>query len=224
MAPSKSSNLVSNRAISLPRRSATTRTTQKQNVLFDGSQNILPQMGKRKADGSPIRNGKEIKRSALGNVTNAVLNAIDDGKKALRIKNDVTTTNTNSTVQKGQFMKQKTIQNDGAENHLQQPFIQPNQVPRPTKVVTRSSARAVEQIKTANLVATATAGVKKVSISTTIVKGKKKTELAQGKVIKSTAPDGKLDVAQKTNGRRISNEFDLMDNEDSHYMSALEDL
>lgn len=225
MAPTKSqsSNIVSNRAgtkplVSLSRRAIATRTTQKTSVLIDGSPNVSTQMGKRKADGSPVRNAKEVKRSALGNVTSAILNAFDDGKKSAGVlgsKNDGTTKVTT------QITKKRATETIGAEND--QHFVAPNQIPRPTKVVTRSSARgAVDNTKTANLVA----GVKKVSISTTVVKGKKKTETQtaanQAKVIKISS-DEKLD-ASKSNGRRISNEFEVFDNEDSHYMSALEDL
>lgn len=222
MAPikSQSSNIVSNRTgskalASLSRRAITTRTTQKSSVLIDGSENLLSQSGKRKAVGSPVRNGKEVKRSALGNVTSSVLNAFDDGKKSagvLRLKNDGTTKVST---------KKTATQTIGAENN--QHFVAPKQIPRPTKVVTRSSVRgAVENTKTASLVA----GVKKVSISTTVLKGKKKTETQtaanQAKVIK-TSSDEKLDAA-KPNGRRISNEFELFDDDESYYMSALEDL
>lgn len=205
---------------SLSRRAITSRTTQKSSVLIDGSENASTQMGKRKADGSPVRNGKEVKRSALGNVTSAVLNAFDDSKKVadvLRSKvdgpNKVTT----------QITKKTVSQAIGAEND--QHFVAPNQIPRPTKVVTRSSARGGidHNTRTANLVA----GVKKVSISTTVVKGKKKTETQtaahQAKVIK-TSSDAKFDATKPSNGRRISNDFEVFDNEESHYMSALEDL
>lgn len=222
MAPAKSqsSNIVSNRAgtkalVSLSRRAAATRTTQKSSVLIDGSENVPTQMGKRKADGSPSRNSKEVKRSALGNVTSAVLNAFDDGKKVaslLRSKDD------GSTKVTTQITKKTATQTTGAEH-----FVAPKQIPRPTKVVTRSSARGtVENTRTANLVT----GVKKVSISTTVVKGKKKTETQtaanQAKAIKPSS-DNKSDVP-KPNGRRISNEFEVFDSEESHYMSALEDL
>lgn len=215
MAPSKTQ---SKTFVSLSRRAISTRAMQKSNVLIDGSQNVVP-IGKRKADGSPVRNGKEVKRSALGNVTNAVLNAIDDSKRtgALRSKNDLTT----------HVPKKALTQNVGSEN--QQIFAAPNQLPRATKVVTRATARAVEQAKTTNLLATATAGVKKVSISTTVVKAKKKTEtqapINHGKVIKTTGinDENKPDALSKSNGRRISNEFESLDDE-SHYISALEDL
>lgn len=229
MAPPKtqSTNIATNRAATKPivpvsRRTAITRATQKvSSVLIDGSQNVLQQIGKRKADGSPVRNGKDVKRSALGNVTNAVLNGIDESKKQCqtRAKNDILLKSDTQTT------KKSILQSVGSENE-QPNFLAPNHLPitRPTtKVLTRASARAVEQIKTAKLVATATDGVKKVNISTTIVKGKKKTEpqnaTTQAKVIKTNSNGS--NAGNNLTGRRISNEFDC---ENSHYMSALEDL
>jgi len=90
MAPTTSqSTLVASKGVtksivSMSRRAISTRT---QKVMVDDSQNGVP-VGKRKADSSPVRNEKGIKRSALGNVTNALLNAIEDSKKQTRSKND----------------------------------------------------------------------------------------------------------------------------------------
>lgn len=224
MAPTKSqSTLIASKGVtksivSLSRRAISSRT-QQQKVLVDGSQNALP-VGKRKADVSPGRNEKGVKRSALGNVTNAVLNAIEDSKKLTRSKNDAKKTTTTTT----------TLSNlpNGKRNENQE-FTAPIAVPRAQKVVTRASSRVTD----ANKMNDAVVGLKKVNISTTGVKGKKtKTETtannnntkAESQIPSSGLENdsNKLDV--KPNARRLSNEFELMDSEESHYMSALEDL
>lgn len=236
MAPTKStqSMLVASKGVtksivSLSRRAISTRT-QHQKVHIDGLQNIAPSAGKRKADVSPVRNEKGVKRSALGNVTNAVLNALEDSKKLTRSKSEKKTTNvTNQSNAKL------------TENHAI--FVEPNAVQRQHKVVTRSSARVNESSR-AN-VNDATNGLKKVNISTTVVKGKKKTEsiTANNNNVKpntkaanvnvdcqmascdSDSEINQLKAETKANARRLSSEFDLLDSEDSsHYMSALEDL
>lgn len=231
MAPTKSqSTLVASKGVtksivSLSRRAISTRT-QQQKVLVDGSQNVP--VGKRKADASPGRNEKGVKRSALGNVTNAVLNAIEDSKKLTRSKNDVKKSTTITALANGKSNENQAI------------FAAPNAVQRAHKVVTRASSRATETTKT--IVNEATAGLKKVNISTAIVKGKKKTEATTTTNTATTAatnnnntkvecPNAPISVSDKdskvesrANTRRLSNEFDLLDNEDSHYMSALEDL
>ncbi|XP_055313132.1 G2/mitotic-specific cyclin-B3 [Sitodiplosis mosellana] len=219
MAPTKSqSTLATNKGVtksivSLSRRATSTRT-QQQKVLVDGLHNVP--VGKRKADASPGRNEKGVKRSALGNVTNAVLNAIEDSKKLTRSKTDAkktTTTLTNSKLNENQAI-----------------FAAPNAVQRGTKITTRAASRAIETTK--SIVNEATAGLKKVNISTTIAKGKKKTETTtaataniNNKVERPMPNSGSdSDTDLKPNARRLSNEFELLDNEDSHYMSALEDL
>lgn len=224
MAPTKStqSTLIASKGVtkslvSLSRRAISTRT-QQQKVHVDGLQNVP--VGKRKADASPGRNEKGVKRSALGNVTNAVLNAIEDSKKLTRSKTDAKKTTTTLTNQL-----------NGKSNENQAIFAAPNAIQRAHKVVTRASARATETTRT--IMSETTAGLKKVNISTT-VKGKKKTETnttANNNNTKlncqmpSTGSDSDSNKADsKSNVRRLSNEFDSMDNEESHYMSALEDL
>lgn len=209
MAPAKSTQ---SSIVSLSRRAISTRT---QKVLVDGSNNVMP-VGKRKADASPNRNGKGVKRSALGNVTNAVLNAIEDSKKLTRSKTDAKKAAT------------LTNQSDGKLNENQAIFAAPNAVQRAHKIVTRASSRATE---TKVNVTAATVGLKKVNISTTIFKGKKKTEnTANNNITKidcqksSSGSDNENKIDAKPSLRRLSTEFDLLDNEDSHYMSALEDL
>lgn len=224
MAPTKSqSTLVASKGVtksivSMSRRAISTRT---QKVMVDDSQNVVP-VGKRKADSSPVRNEKGIKRSALGNVTNALLNAIEDSKKHTRSKNDAKKAATVAAV------------SNTKSNENQAIFAAPNAVQRANKVVTRSLARATETTKTT--INEATIGLKKFNISTTVAKGKKKTETTNNNntakptiaVDRSSLSDESdnenIKSDSKTNARRLSNEFDLLDSEESHYMSALEDL
>lgn len=221
--------------VSMSLRQISSRKHQKQNVLVENGHNNVSNAGKRKADASPTRNEKNFKRSALGNVTNSVLNAIDDSKKGItRTKNDtIQKLNTQNATKKSTVTN--TIQNNEKtkNNGINNVFVAPNAV-RGNKVVTRSSARATESTKS-NGITDATNDLKKVNISTTIVKGKKKTENATNKA--TTKTDATLnnnsDVVNNTktdaqnskyNSRRLSNEFESMDGEESHYMSALEDL
>lgn len=211
MAPAKSTQ---SSIVSLSRRAISTRT---QKVLVDGSQNAMP-VGKRKADASPNRNGKGVKRSALGNVTNAVLNAIEDSKKLTRSKTDANAKKVAATL---------TNQSDCKSNENQAIFVEPTAAQRAHKIVTRASSRATDTKAT---VTAATAGLKKVNISTTIFKGKKKTETtANNNITKndcklpSSGSDSECKIDAKPALRRLSSEFDLLDNEESHYMSALED-
>lgn len=249
MAPTKSSQSilapgkgVTKSIVSLSRRAISTRT-QQQKMLVDDSQNAVPSVvGKRKADISPVRTDKTAKRSALGNVTHAMLNVLEDSRKHTRSKADVKKTTTALTnVSNG-----KRTENHGI-------FVAPNAAvavtaaavaaaaaQRAHKIVTRSSVRTVDTINpTVNEIMP---GLKKVNISTSnAAKVKKKTETtnanqhhhhtnnnakanAKPKVEAPLPSSGSDDDDLKLNARRISNEFDLLDNEDSHYMSALEDL
>lgn len=247
MAPTKvqttiaSNNRASKMLNLLSSRRAISTRGQKQTIPTDGSNS---QVGKRKADGSP-RNDK-VKRSALGNVTNAVLNANDESKKPPLSRSK---SGSNEAISKESIaLATKKVlatnnKSKSSENVLQSLFVAPNGVAhRPTKVVTRSSARATTassvQQTVKSIANTLAEKAQKENISTTANKGKKKTETitsnnnnantntfnrnATASTVSAVAKD-KLDVP-KPNGRRISNEFDLPESEDSHYMSALEDL
>lgn len=234
MAPTKSTQSmlipgkgVTKSIVSLSRRAVSTRT-QQQKVLVDGLQNVVPTVGKRKAsDVSPVRNDKSAKRSALGNVTHAVLNVLEDSKKHTRSKTEAKKATTQTNVSNGKQTENQTI------------FVAPTATAaaqRAHKIVTRSSVRPVDTINPT--VNDTTAGLKKINISTAnAAKVKKKTETSNGNhhhhnnnAKANAKPNVKLEVPLpddgdlKRNARRISNEFDLLDSEDSHYMSALEDL
>lgn len=241
MAPTKSaqSMLVTGKGVtksivSMSRRAIPTRT-QQQKVHVDGLQNEAAPVGKRKADISPTRNDKNAKRSALGNVTHAVLNVLEDSKKSTRSKTEAKkTTTTVTNVSNGKQTENEAI------------FVAPNATAaaqRAHKIVTRSTAAARTTTDT-NINSTVhdlASGLKKASTSiSNAVKVKKKTEASHAHnnnnnakaVAKANAkseaallPSSESDEDSKPNPRRISNEFDILDNEDnSHYMSALEDL
>lgn len=246
MAPIKvqKTNVVSNRTAKPVRRAPLTRGQRQSSLDEDGEKgDILPQVGKRKADASPLRNDK-IKRSALGNVTNAMLNALDDSKKlALRPQksSDSLQLGSKKIPLLSAYTKSKSN-----ENVLQSTFLAPHAVAqRPTKVVTRSSSRSTitssvqQTIK--SIANSLTEKAQKENIVTTATKGKKKTDATStsnnnnsnaNATLNRNASDpniinGEKDkpvAPAKPNGRRISNEFDLFDSEESHYMSALEDL
>lgn len=231
MAPTKSSQSllvtgkgVTKSIVSMSRRAISTRT-QHPKVHVDGLQNAVPTVGKRKADVSPLRNEKSAKRSALGNVTHAVLNVLEESKKHTRSKAEAKKTTT-ATVTNGKQSENQPI------------FVAPTAAAqRAHKIVTRSSVRTTDAT-----VNDTTAELKKVNISTSnAAKVKKKTETSKAhqnennNVAKANAkanakveaplPSSGSDCGDmQLNARRISNEFDLLDSEDSHYMSALEDL
>lgn len=232
MAPTKStqsmivaSKGVTKSIVSLSRRAISTRT-HPQKVHVDGLQNAVPTAGKRKADASPVRNEKGVKRSALGNVTNAVLNALEDSKKLTRSKTD--------------SKKSTTVVNQSNDKQCENQaiFAEPNAVQRPHKVATRSSTRVTETTKTNASDSTVALKKPHVNIATTIPKGKKKTETTiNNNVTKPNArpanlkadnqmlsSDSDLDKIDLKPTRRLSNEIELFDSDNSHYMSALDDL
>lgn len=233
MAPTKStqSMLVTGRGVtksivSLSRRAISTRTQQQKVLVDSGLQNAAPAVGKRKADASPVRNEKSAKRSALGNVTHAVLNVLEDSKKHTRSKAEAKKTTTAAVA-------------NGKQSENQPIFVAPTAAAqRAHKIVTRSSLRTTD--KTVN---DTTSELKKVNISTSnAAKIKKKTETSRAshndnnnakanakahtKVEVPAPPSGESGNDNlKLNARRISDEFELLDSEDSsHYMSALDDL
>lgn len=217
--------------------------------------NNVSMVGKRKADASPLKNEK-VKRSAFGNLTNAVLNLADDHSKH---------NNSKITGAKGDVGAQKardttTILNNGNQQNnsenaaiksktklnihtMESIFPAPtgSGPRRQTKVMTRAASRAAQpakqqqqqQLNESNGLKTrALASIENKimtntkDISTTVVKvNKKNNNKNDAKKTDSSSGKETCDVQiQKPTTRRISNEFDLNENEDSHYMSALEDL
>lgn len=218
----------------LPRRPISTRTQPKLNVLNENAQNIISNVGKRKADASPIRNEKMVKRAALGNVTNAVLNAIDDDTKLTqRSKAGAAHTKTNQIATKKSLSQVKTLNDENVKAAILNAVAKAT---RGTKVGTRSSVRvsdAATKVNAATIVE-ATNGMEKVKISSTGVSRKSKTATVSTKpklnVVHEEAHDkenykntGHVQKGRR-NSRRLSTEFGAVDCEDSHYLSALEDL
>lgn len=244
MPPTKTSR---SSIIPLARRPISTRAHK--NVI---DPNNMEMVGKRKADASPARNDK-VKRSALGNLTNAVLNLVDDSNK----KTTVTGIKCDGTTQKARdtFIYTTAHSNNANNNNnengvksktklnfhtMDSLFPAPNMhtvLPAPqrqTKVMTRAASRAAQPIvkqQTNGSDATKTRALSSIEnkivtstkeLATTVVKGKKnKNEQLNKNGSNCETRDVQL---QKPTTRRISNEFDLNENEESHYMSALEDL
>lgn len=164
----------------------TLRRAAMSTVNHNNDQNMGPTIktnGKRKADASPIRHDK-VKRSALGNLTNAVPNnhadiagkvdvkpaaaaAIARKKAVAKKKNEniPTTTTTTNTLRPSVSQSSMTL--------IEQP------IPRPTKVQTRASARG-----------------KPVA-----------SPIVVAKPAPPPAMKAEFNVAMKPTARRISNEF-----------------
>lgn len=214
-------------------------TTRGQTKNSDSENNVaLTVASKRKADSSP--QNEKSKRSALGTLTNAVLNAIDEGKKGGKA----------DAAHKSRevlALKKTTAQWNGnnVKGNVNQSNVFAIVQPRQPKVMTRAASRACQPLKAQSLATientviktnAATAALAKVSIATTAVKPKKKTENAStanqnSRISTSNNQNGnkenigeRANEATKASTRRISNEFDLNDDEESHYMSALEEL
>lgn len=242
MAPTRTAMTdISTRALNkvgpLPRRPISTRTQQKLDALSENVQNIISNVGKRKADASPVRNEKTVKRAALGNVTNAVLNANEIDKKL--------TQRSKAAVQAkvSQIATKKPAPAKPTADEASKGGAVPKAMRGP-KVGTRSSMRfsdAATKAGAAAVVATATTtiteathGMEKVTISSSGVSRKSKAITANPKakldVVREVAPDKEnintTGHAQKgrRNSRRLSTAFGAVDCEDSHYLSALEDL
>lgn len=185
----------------------------------------VPLIGKRKADASPLKNDK-VKRSALGNLTNAVLNYIDDSKKH---GNQKMQTLKKSALSMNVQQQSNSLLNEKA-NAIGKLFAGPNvaaQPQRQTKIMTRAASRAAHPpsrhiLNDENALLGAGAAKKPVL---SVLKPKNKADHSLA-VNNNTAKNEKRGSGGngKATSRRISNEFDLNDNEDSHYMSALEDL
>lgn len=202
------------------RRPISTRTTQK--TAIDSNAALPMVAAKRKADASPLRTEK-VKRSALGNLTNAVLNYIEDGKKgagrtgASAKNRDVMVLK--KTIQANNNKTKTSNITQTMDSLLLKPIASIGGVPqRQTKVMTRAASRA-SQSSIANIdkPQTTKATSTKENGNTTS-KGKKSNESHGGN------NNNHITVTnERRASRRLSNEFDLNENEESHYMSALED-
>lgn len=214
----------------LARKGISTRSkniTNDQNADITGKKGIGTMIGKRKADASPIKNDR-VKRSALGNLTNAVINCNTDAdsvaakgglagaivkKKQQPINSQLKKTASTTTIGSNSSVIVKACSTNAVAGGIlkistlgefQIPkSIGIGQVPtaRPTKVMTRAALRATSTTATA------------------------KNNQQTGEVFESTAIKAKEiteAAAAKLTTRRISNDFEKT--EDSLYVSALEEM
>lgn len=191
-----------------------------QNISNIGNNN-----NKRKADASPGKQKQtKVKRSALGNLTNAVVSvdvdrhlshlkkvvaAIGRSSRNQNISKTTTAQNenaqtlckTDSTDSKSSYTSEE---GEAAEAILCPPPVLPK--PRATKILTRAATRTSKTMGSqSNL--------------EQIVQKKMNDSSKVGTIVK---PRDSLEIHQKTQTRRISNEFEKTD--DSLYVSALEDM
>lgn len=208
-----STRTTNNKVIPLARRPISTRTQQaKLGVLSENAEILVSTVTKRKADTSPVQTERNVKRAALGNVTNALANAKAADKKLT------------------QRTKTAAVQKSGLPVASKKPAPQPvndenagAKAAKSGKVATRASLRVSDSRKSSTLttISEATNGIQQMKIlppKLAAVNAKPKVELHK---------DDKANaISQKTrrNSRRLSTEFGVADAEDSHYMSALEDL
>lgn len=189
--------------------------------------------GKRKAEGSPIRNDK-AKRSALGNLTNAVNNAKDSQAIVLGTrKRDIvvpikkttstTITATNSVSSGAVLLAEKKPVVESIKNEKSLLMVVPigdstttknSSLPstRPTKVLTRAAARASSNVPNQQ------------QANTTQMLAAKQKKEQQQKLSEQQQQQQHQQLPPKAI-RRISNEFEKSKTEDdSLYMSALDSL
>lgn len=244
MAPTRTTmSDISTRALNkvgpLPRRPISTRTQQKLDVLAENVQNIISNVGKRKADASPVRNEKTVKRAALGNVTNAVLNANDVDKKLTQRSKATVQAKVGQAATKKPAATAKPIADENAQasrggavpKAMRGPKVGTRSSMRVSDAATKAGAAAVTATTT---ITEATHGMEKVTISSSGVSRKPKAIPANAKakldVVREVAQD-KQNINTtghahkgRRNSRRLSSAFGAVDCEDSHYLSALEDL
>lgn len=181
-------------------RETKTRTVITKSTINDQNIGSLKRGGKRKAESSPIQ--EKTKRSALGNLTNAVINAKENGDKKIKLETanmvlrktfqmpqpvapKQTTYGSYATGRAAGLVPLKPSQPYGPYKQLEEVSA----ATRPTKVLTRAAARACQPVDT---------------------------------VIKKEALPLKLEVVKKPT-RRISNEFEKSKTlDDTLYMSALD--
>lgn len=175
--------------------------------------------GKRKAEDSPTKNEK-VKRSALGNVTNAVLNAGNDDNirkpgnvgpvkpdVAQKLRDVITLKKTAGITSNNNNQNAQALKKVDIASIFPKMSILP---PRPAKVMTRAASRASASVNSL-------LGVENKVIATTVVKQKKKTDIAADNEPKKDA--------SRVPSRRISIEIEQTEpDEESIYMSAHEDL
>lgn len=226
-------------------RSKATAPNQNQNPDSDHQP---AQRTKRKADHSPLKNERGVKRSALGNLTNAVVfKADNDPETGIKGANGPTKTGAKETTSISKHASQLIHQlasNIGHNNKnktaasktVTEVFTKPDpdgpKTRAATKILTRAASRQQVSVKSSNVTSNGRgknlsighplkAGIS--AVTKTIVKTKEST-YEGGHKLQTTALAPAAATAQhgKAPKRRISNEFEKT--EDSLYVSALEDI
>lgn len=187
--------------------------------------------GKRKADTGPVQT-ENVKRSALGELTNAVRHMIHDDKKDAASKGGAvgTTKNKDVTLLKKSIQlnqKTRTSTNAAAPGLM---VLNPvnGLVARPTKVMTRAASRASQSSVGSTSKQSKSQLTETKDDACKVLKPKNGNDGGEGgggvgnnnnnKNHKNTAM-----TKERRASRRLSTEFDSNENEESHYMSALED-
>lgn len=217
------------------RKTITTRSKASATNQNENPDDLLSQQrGKRKADLSPLKNDRGVKRSALGNLTNAVVQHTDAELLETDVKSGAP-----ATKQSLQQQTLQTISNNIGNNKkttaskiIPEIFNKPDPDGPKTRGATKILTRAASQQQllsgrppnTRTKVPTSIGHALKSQISavtTTIVKTKELT--FDGVTVQTTlTAAGPAASHQGKPKRRISNEFEKT--EDSLYVSALEDI
>lgn len=230
MAPTKPNGTKS--LLPLFKKTITTRSK-----AIDSNQNQNPgiapppmQRIKRKAEHSPLKNDRGVKRSALGNLTNAV--AINDAEMvALKEAAAGVKESTGTSISKHASQIIQQIASNIGHNHktaasktVTEVFTKPDpdgpKTRAATKILTRAASRQKLIVKSSNPSSTTNGIIEKNqhSIGHSLKAG---TSAMTKTIVK--AKETAFDVAHsKAPKRRISNEFEKT--EDSLYVSALEDI
>lgn len=164
---------------------------------------------------------EKSKRSALGNLTNAVLNYIEDGKKNAS-KAGAAAKNRDTVVLKKAMQSHNKTKSTNITQAMDSMLLKPmptiGGVPqRQTKVMTRAASRASQSSSVAHVdKGQKTKVTEAKENANTILKPKKGNDHHNNN-------NNHAGSNEKRTSRRLSNEFDLNENEESHYMSALED-
>lgn len=241
MAPARQNS--TSTLLPLLKKTITTRSKGNTTNQNHNPEDLQPlQRGKRKADLSPLKNDRGVKRSALGNLTNAaVLNSETDSdagvnllKNAKGANNNGNATTVGQTVTKQGSQLLHSISSNIGNNKktatsktVTEVFTKPDpdgpKTRAATKILTRAASRQQFSGKNAS-----TRGKNQTSMghplkgqisamTTTIVKTKEMT--FDGMKLHATTTAAAQQGKPK---RRISNDFEKT--EDSLYMSALEDV
>lgn len=246
MAPAKQNGTTA--LLPLLRKTITTRskasTNTNQNHNPDDQQSL--QRGKRKADLSPLKNDRGVKRSALGNLTNAVvLNSETDTDGGITILKggkgaNNGTTGTTLSKQASQLIHQLTsnIGNNkktAASKTVTEVFTKPDpdgpKTRAATKILTRAASRQQLSGKPSSSNSCArgksqtSAGhplKDQISAMTNTIVKTKEMSFDGKKLQTNTTTAAAAATQQGKPKRRISNEFEKT--EDSLYVSALEDI